>query len=154
MRALENITPDRLALLTWLLVAAVLSPRTAHAVQRVAIVVGNNIGGEGDELGVVDEALDRISSIAARSGHALVEAHGHAFGPPAFSLTDRKGLDRLIDQGSQVGGRHSFLFLQRQQLILQFVSLQFGTECRLNDRTQWAAELRGPLLCFDEQVVR
>jgi molybdopterin/thiamine biosynthesis adenylyltransferase len=42
-----------------------------------------------------DEALDRMINLAASSDYALVEAHAHGVGPPAFSLTDRHGLDRL-----------------------------------------------------------
>lgn len=42
-----------------------------------------------------DAALDRVHNAAVLGGHGLVEFHNHDEGPPAFSPTDRAGLEPM-----------------------------------------------------------
>ena len=44
-----------------------------------------------------DAAIDRVHNAAVLGGHGLVEFHNHHDGPPAFSPTDRAGLEPMAD---------------------------------------------------------
>lgn len=44
---------------------------------------------------IADAALDRVHNAAVRGGYGLVEFHNHHDAPPAFSPTDREGLNPM-----------------------------------------------------------